>query len=37
MEYVVEMCSGAVIYIPGIIKIDSGIKKLMRGDVGIHT
>jgi hypothetical protein len=31
MKYAVEMGSGAVIYIPSFIKIDSGIQKLMKG------
>jgi hypothetical protein len=29
MEYIVEMGSGAIIYIPSFIKIGSAIKKLM--------
>jgi hypothetical protein len=29
MEYVVEMGSAAIIYIPSFMKIDSGIQKLM--------
>jgi high-affinity Fe2+/Pb2+ permease len=33
MKYVVEMCSGAVIYIPVFMKIGSGIQKLMEGAV----
>jgi hypothetical protein len=32
MEYAVKMSSGAMIYIPGFIKIGSGIQKLMEGD-----
>jgi hypothetical protein len=32
MKYVVEMGSGAMIYIPSFIKIGSGIQKLIRGD-----
>jgi hypothetical protein len=31
MKYAVEMGSGAVIYIPSVIKIGSGIQKLMGG------
>jgi hypothetical protein len=31
MEYAVEMGSGAMIYIPSFIKIDSAIQKLMGG------
>jgi hypothetical protein len=31
MSYVVEMDSGAMIYIPSFIKIDSSIQKLTRG------
>jgi hypothetical protein len=31
MKYAVEMGSGAVIYIPGFIKIGSGIRNLMGG------
>jgi hypothetical protein len=34
MKYAVEMCSGAMIYIPCVIKTDSGIQKLM--GMGIH-
>jgi hypothetical protein len=30
-EYDVEMGSGAITYIPSVIKIGSGIQKLMRG------
>jgi hypothetical protein len=33
MKYVVEMGSGAMTYVPNLIKIDSGIQKLM----GRHT
>jgi hypothetical protein len=33
MKYVVEMGSGAMIYIPSFIQIGSGIQKLI---VGIH-
>jgi hypothetical protein len=29
MKYAVEMGSGAIIYIPSFLKIDSGIQKLM--------
>jgi hypothetical protein len=31
MKFVVEMCSGAVIYIPSFIKIGSCIQKLVGG------
>jgi hypothetical protein len=31
MKYAVELGSGAMIYIPGFIKIGSGIQKLMGG------
>jgi hypothetical protein len=31
MKSAVEMGSGAMIYIPGFIKIDSGIQKVMEG------
>jgi hypothetical protein len=31
MKYAVEMSSGAMIYIPSVIKIGSGIPKLIRG------
>jgi hypothetical protein len=31
MNYAVEMGSGATIYKPSFIKIDSGIQKLMEG------
>jgi hypothetical protein len=34
MKYAVEMCSGAMIYIPSFIKIGSGIRPVNR--VGIH-
>jgi hypothetical protein len=36
MEYAVEMGSGAVIYVPGFIKIGSGIQKLILGDTQTH-
>jgi hypothetical protein len=32
MKYVVEMDSGAMIYVPSFIKIGSGIQKLIGGD-----
>jgi hypothetical protein len=32
MKYAVEMGSGAMIYIPGFIKIGSGIQELIGGD-----
>jgi hypothetical protein len=31
MKYVIEMGSGAMIYIPGFIKVSSGIQKPMGG------
>jgi hypothetical protein len=31
MKYTIEMGSGATIYIPSFIKIDSGIQKLIGG------
>jgi hypothetical protein len=34
MKYVVEMGSGAMIYIPSLIKTGSGIQKLMGGGGG---
>jgi hypothetical protein len=37
MKYAVEMGSGAMIYIPGLIKIDSGIQKLMGLGGGTQT
>jgi hypothetical protein len=37
MEYAVQMGSGAMIYIPGFIKIGSGIRKLIRGDTHTDT
>jgi hypothetical protein len=37
MKYAVEMGSGAMIYIPGSIKIGSGIQNLMGGRVHRHT
>jgi hypothetical protein len=37
MKYAVGMGSGAMIYIPSFIKIDSGIQKLIVGAGGIHT
>jgi hypothetical protein len=36
MNYAVEMGSGAMIYIPSFIKIDSGTQKLV-GGIHIHT
>jgi hypothetical protein len=32
MNYAVEMGSGAMIYIPSLIRIGSGIRKLIEGD-----
>jgi hypothetical protein len=32
MNYAVEMGSGAMLYIPSLVKIGSGIQKLVRGD-----
>jgi hypothetical protein len=34
MKYAIEMGSGAMIYIPSLIKIDSSMQKLIRA---IHT
>jgi hypothetical protein len=31
MKYAVEMVSGAMIYVPNFIKIDSGIQKFIKG------
>jgi hypothetical protein len=31
MKYAVEMASGAMTYIPGFVKLGSGIQKLIRG------
>jgi hypothetical protein len=31
------MGSGAVIYVPSFIKIDSGVQKLIEGDTQTHT
>jgi hypothetical protein len=36
MKYAVEMCSGAMIYIPSFIKIGSAIQKMMVG-INRHT
>jgi hypothetical protein len=36
MMYAVEMCSGAVIYLPSFIKIGSGIQKLTGDDTQTH-
>jgi hypothetical protein len=36
MKYSFEMGSGAMIYIPSLIKIGSGIQKLMRGVSQTH-
>jgi hypothetical protein len=36
MKYAVETGPGATIYIPGFIKIGSGIQKLIRGDLQTH-
>jgi hypothetical protein len=36
MKYAVEMGSGAMMYIPSFIKIDSGIQKLTRGHSQTH-
>jgi hypothetical protein len=35
MKYAVEMDSSAMVYVPGFIKIDSGIQKLFGGG-GVH-
>jgi hypothetical protein len=32
MKYAVDMGSGATIYVPSVIKIGSGIQKLIRGN-----
>jgi hypothetical protein len=32
MNYLVEMGSGAVIYVPGFIKIGSAVQTLIKGD-----
>jgi hypothetical protein len=37
MKYAVEMGSGTMIYIPGFIKIGSGIPKLIVGYTDIHS
>jgi hypothetical protein len=31
------MGSGAVIYVPSLVKIGSGVQKLIRGDTQTHT
>jgi hypothetical protein len=36
MKYAVKAGSGAMIYIPGFIKIGLGIRKLMSGDIQTH-
>jgi hypothetical protein len=36
MIYAVEMGSGAMIYISNLIKIDSGIQKLVKWDTQTH-
>jgi hypothetical protein len=36
MNYAVEMGSGAMIYIPSLIKIGSGIRKLIERDSRIY-
>jgi hypothetical protein len=37
MKYAVELVSGAMIYIPRYIKIDSDIQKLIGGGIHRHT
>jgi hypothetical protein len=37
MEYAVEMCSGAMIYIPSFMKTGSGIQKLIREYIGTEA
>jgi hypothetical protein len=37
MNYAVEMCSGAMIYVPGFMKTGSGIQKLLWGDTHTDT
>jgi hypothetical protein len=36
MKYAVEMDSGAMIYVPGFIKIGSSIQKLIVGNTQTH-
>jgi hypothetical protein len=36
MKYATELGSGAMIYIPSIINIGSGIEKLIEGDTQTH-
>jgi hypothetical protein len=36
MKYAVEMGSGAMMYIPNVIRTGSDIQKLMRGDAQTH-
>jgi hypothetical protein len=36
MKYLVEMGSGAMLYIPSFIKIGSDIQKVMEGDIETH-
>jgi hypothetical protein len=38
MKYAIDVCSGAIIYIPSLIRIGSGIKKLTgRGEIHRHA
>jgi hypothetical protein len=37
MKYAFEMGSGAVIYIPSLMKFGSGIRKLIGGGIHRHT
>jgi hypothetical protein len=37
MKYAVEMGSGAMIYLPNFMKIDSGFQKLMGKGIHRHT
>jgi hypothetical protein len=37
MNYAVEICSGAMIYIPSFIKIGSGIQRLMGSGIFTDT
>jgi hypothetical protein len=37
LNYAVEIGSGALIYVRSLIKIGSGVRKLIRGDTQTHT
>jgi hypothetical protein len=37
MKYIVEMRSGAMIYVPSLIHIGSGVRSVLRGNIHMDT